>query len=124
MNKIKFGIISSFLISILTYNLWGYIKLEYNISIFYTGIALSFLLYSYTISETLKYLHKKEEISIRYVIFSEIGLTACISNLIDELFFDPTKIEINEYITFLLGTVLIIIINLQFKNGNRRKRRY
>lgn len=118
--KISFSISSA--IVILTYSLWSFIKKKYGITIFYPGIAFGFVGYAYCICSLLKYIEEREYCKkLSSMIFvSKIILIATINNLLDEIFFDPTKLGINEYLAFV---ILIIITYFNGRNGTRRKKR-
>lgn len=52
-----------------------------------------------------------------YIVWVEAAYMAAYSNLLDELFFDPTAISWNEYIAFLLITIFAVY------NGRKRNQR-
>lgn len=92
----KTVLIISFLISIVTYTFWWPIKEYYGVPIFYVGTALSFVGYTFVLWRKWKN------------VWTEIVLAATTNSLIDELFFNPTELEINEYLLFLLVVILIL----------------
>lgn len=84
----------SLLISILTYNLWHYLPEN---SFFIGNAMFIFLLCLYI------YLKEKQY----FITFVFVGLA--FSNLLDELFFDPKKLEVNEIIVALLIPIIWFI---------------
>lgn len=94
MNKVI--IATTLVISILTYSFWSFFKEAYGVKIFYSGNALTLLMMSWVISR------------LDRGFFSSLLLVCCINNLIDELFFDPTKLQINEYIGFIITTIILV----------------
>tara|TARA_R110000850_G_scaffold31169_1_gene86037 strand:- start:192 stop:503 length:312 start_codon:yes stop_codon:yes gene_type:complete len=48
----------------------------------------------------------------RYRLVALVMHITAINNLLDELFFDPVKIDYNEYLTFII-TVIVIYYNRQ-----------
>ena len=78
-------------ISILTYNLWHYLPKES----FYIGNALFIFL-------ICLYVYLKE--SSYFITF--VLVTLSFSNLLDELLFDPTKLQKNEIIISLLIPII------------------
>ncbi|QQV91521.1 hypothetical protein M1M25_gp084 [Tenacibaculum phage Gundel_1] len=93
--KLESKIICVFLLiwSVLVYQFWGLLLEKYSIKIFYPGIALMMLGFVFVIWSESK------NKSFKY--FMELFLLLSFSNLIDEIFFDPTKLEINELIIAL-----------------------
>ena len=79
------------IVSIITYSLWPQIKEQFGIGIFYTGNALFILL-------ICSYLFSKNRSSLVCFLLFFVA----INNLIDELFFDPTKPQFNEIILLIL----------------------
>lgn len=77
-------------------------------STFFKFIAISFICYLLTIFFLVKEFIK----SNWWVIFIFIVIQIACNALLDELFFDPTEIEVNEYI----GTVAMIIITFYSRN--------
>lgn len=78
-------------------------------STFYKLIAISFICYLFTIFLLVKEFIK----NTWWILFIFIVLQIACNSLLDELFFDPTKIELNEYI----GT--IVLIGLTFYSRNK-----
>lgn len=91
-------------ISIVTYLFWDIIKIKTGISIFWIGNASSVFIMALII-----FLNNKK-------LFSSFFLL-CITfnNLLDELFFEPTKIGLNE----IVFAILIIIIYYARKISTR-----
>lgn len=90
------------IVSILTYTFWHYLPKGF----FYVGNAfficiISFCLFRYT---------KNSFVSLVIFLLS-------INNLIDELFFDNTKISLNEYLT----AFIIIVISLKIFFYDRKR---
>ena len=116
-NLPKITLIATFIIAFITYSFWEIVKEKTGVSIFYGGISLCFVGYTYTIYLLFQRLadnNKKltNAISIAYVVY-----LAAFNSLIDELLFDPTKLQLNEYIGF------VIIIILTYYNGKQYDRR-
>lgn len=90
------------LVSIATYNLWHYLPK----GSFYIGNALFIFLLS------LDIFMKERDSFVKFVL---ISLT--LSNLLDEIMFDNTKMEINELITVF---IIIIIGLIRIRHDRRR----
>ncbi len=73
---------------------------------YYTGQALSYVLFLFG------------SIHERWNPMFELCLSLALSNLIDELFFDPTHLGINELIFAVITPIYII-----YKNGRRDRYR-
>lgn len=80
----------SFLLAIASSTLWMPIKEQFGLSIYYIGTALA--VFGYSVVLWRKYKNT----------WTELILAGTTNVLVDELFFDPTKFEINEYILFTL----------------------
>jgi len=91
-------LIISFVVSLVTYTFWCPIKEYTGVPIFYVGTAAAFVGYTFVLWRKFKN------------VWTEIILAATSNALVDELFFDPTKLSLNEYIMFVV-IVLIIIYN-------------
>mgnify|MGYP003630672548 CR=1 FL=1 len=91
-------------VSLITYLFWSYLPK----GSFYIGNAIFILL-------LCVYLFLNDRGSV--IKFTLISLS--INNLLDEMFFDNTKLELNEILT-----VLTIFIFALIKNKNVRKRPY
>lgn len=98
-------IIVAILLSVVTFLLWDYIYEFFKIDIYYLGSALFIFVISLIIFLTYSRL-----------FISFLLLCLSINNLLDELFFDPKKIQINEFFV-LLSTPLVwyLIIRLCHK---------
>jgi hypothetical protein len=70
-------------ISIITYSFWGLFPKGWNV--FYIGNALFVFLLSFYI-----FIQNKES----FITFVMFGF--CLNNLLDELFFDPLNLQLNE----------------------------
>ena len=77
-------------------------------SAFYHLISFAFLFYTLN----LYILSKGSDSLVAFVIFSTV-----LNSTVDEMFFDPTTVDINEYIGFLM----IIAITVMFKGRWLRK---
>lgn len=86
------------ILSILTYSLWNYIPIDY---FFYYGNSIFICLLCIYIFFTDK------QSNIKFILFA-----LSVNNLLDELFFDNTKFELNEILFFLA-----IIVLTRFRNG-------
>lgn len=100
------------IISVITYQCWNYLLVQYGIKVFYIGIAL--LLQGFT------YVIWRESKDVRFKYFMEFFALLCFNNVIDEAFFNPTKIEANEIIIscILLIRFILIIWKLAKNNSN------
>jgi hypothetical protein len=101
----KVCLTAAILASLAGYNLWPYAWHGF----FYQCNALMISLLFYLVKDFGKhdlYLHK----------VATIGFWFAISNLCDELFFDPTKLQWNEYVFALI----IIVLTLKKSKGNAR----
>lgn len=78
---------------------------------FYHGLAVSLLGFAWCFYRQVK-VSKCDGL---------IFLLLCLSNLADELFFDPTAIEMNEYL--MAGLMVISVITIQFKSNARQRRK-
>ena len=93
------------IISIITYMFWGFLPQ----GSFYIGNALF-------ISLLCTYLYFRNMSSnIKFILFS-----LSLNNLFDELFFDNTKLGINELLT-AVGILIILVIRIR---NDRKKSRF
>lgn len=101
----KYLVLIAFAVWMLSYNLWWVFD---NYAIYDLGVAITIFLLILSI-------HLSAE--GKYRLFS-LGFT-CIagSNVIDELFFDPTIIDINEYISAFI--IMFSVIWIYLRNANR-----
>jgi hypothetical protein len=97
-------LIISFMVSVFTYTFWSPIKEWTGVPIFYVGTALSVVGYTFVLWR--KYRN----------IVTEIILAGTTNALLDELFFDPTAFQINEYIMFCF--IIVIILYNARKRGS------
>ena len=89
----------AFIISVLTYYLWCFLPK----GTYYIGNAIFIFL-------IILYIYlKNRKSTICFVLFF-----ASLNNLLDELFFEPQKIGLNEYL------ILIVVIFLFIKNARKR----
>lgn len=95
-------ILSALVISVIGYNFWPFAwhGFFYHCNALFIVIVF-YLLQSLKIEE--KYFNK----------IATIGFWFSINNLLDEIFFDPTKFGINEYIF----AIIVIIITFKKKNN-------
>lgn len=100
----KILLIVAFSCGIIAYNLRFWLWED----AFYHFIALEFVL--------LYFLIWNEVESRIWSVVARTMALVCLDSLIDELFFDPTRISLNEYI----GFVLIIIITIFYEKYRRR----
>ena len=107
----------TFVAAILSYSFWSHIKEWFDIQIFYPTVALCFLGYTYVIYEFVKEGYKVDKKLSSMLLWSEVILMTNISSVLDELFFDPTKLGVNEYIGFFL-----IILTALYNERKRQKR--
>ena len=129
---IRAGIILglSLAIGILTYSFWSDFSriIIYNndgevvkeFKTFYVGTSLSFVGYTWTIKLLFSYIFKRvsTKLILAFLIIAECALVACLNGLADEMFFDPTRISWNEYLTYFGLTIYTIIIYI------KRNRKY
>lgn len=100
------------IISVITYQFWSILNDLYGIKIFYIGIALVFQGFTFVIWREAK--------DKMFKYFMEFFTLLCFNNLIDEAFFNPTKLEINEIIiSIILLTRFILIIWKLAKNNSK-----
>ena len=89
------------LLSIITYSFWN----EFPKGFFYIGNAM-------IITLLCAYLFLTDKKSnVKFILFS-----LSLNNLLDELFFDNTKLELNELLTTL---AIIIILIIRIKNDRK-----
>ncbi len=88
--KLKSCILTfSILFWVIAYNVWQYTTPD----IYYIGTAQLVLVCSWLIHVSATGIHK---------VVSRVFLFLALNNLLDELFFDPTKFDINEFVMFAL----------------------
>lgn len=116
----------TFVLSIINHSFWSFIKEAWDIRIFHPTNALTFVGYLYIIYEFTKRACNVDDRFHSLLLWAEIALGAAVSNLLDEMFFDPTKLGINEYISFALIIAYTIYNDKRRKNSVRRdaQRRY
>ena len=111
IGKSKILLTSTFLLAVLTYSFWGYVKQLTGYSIFYYGTCLSFIGYTLVIKLLAIELSKYKKGLNRFIIVASVVNMVAINSFVDELFYDPTKLEVNEYIGIFLCIVLAIYEN-------------
>ncbi len=97
--KLLYILILTFVLNSLNGLLWSYIKELTGFSPYYVIQALSFVGYTYVIYSLVNGYSR---------IISKSILLVTISNLVDELFFNPTLFEYNEFMAF--GLILVFLI--------------
>lgn len=102
--------ISAIFIGIFTYLFWSNIKNAYGISIFYIGNALFIFLLC-----VLNYIFSRKD------VISFLLICLSFSNLLDEIFFDNTKISLNEIILALILPIIWFIIRKRDAGKNNNK---
>ena len=115
IDKFKISLLLGFITAFFTYSLWFKVKEWLGVQIFYQGIALAFVCYTYAIHVLLTRNTLIKNRRFWCLVSNVIYLTA-LNSLVDELLFDPTKFSINEYV----GFILIILIAAY----NHEKQRY
>ena len=111
MTDKKFNIlILSFIVAFISYSFWSDVKAAFDVQIFYKGISLSFVGYSYVV-----YLFAKDYKRSYFVFWSRVIFLTTVNSFVDEIIFDPTKLQLNEYIGFAL-TIIIAYL----ENGNNK----
>ncbi len=103
---IKIILIATFIISVVTYSGWSYIKEYTGLKIFYPCTALMFVGYTYVIFLFAKKAYFNDRKNRFIVFFTRIIYLTTVNNLVDEIFFNPRAININEY----LGFALIVVV--------------
>ena len=107
-NRAELVLKITFVMSVINYSLWSYIEEWIGIKVFYYGNAASYVGYLYVIYEYTRILYKQNNKFSELITWSEIALASAVSNLADELFFDPTELSINEYVGFLLIIIMAV----------------
>lgn len=100
-DKPKNILIITFVIAVLTYSFWSAIKEKYNVQVFYIGTSLAFVGYTYVIWLLTNQLKRFDKRYFNFSLFAYVVYNTALNSLVDELFFDPTRLEINEYVGFL-----------------------
>lgn len=98
-------LLTALIVSIAGYNLWPFAWHDF----FYHCNAVFFVIIFYllkTIKVEEKYFNKA----------ATIGLWFSINNLIDEIFFDPTKFGVNEYVFAIMVVFLTLKKNSDGSN--------
>ena len=106
----------AFIVSLITYSFWGYIKELTGIRIFYLGVATFILLLSYQIRKDDK------KSFIRFLIYE-----LAFANLIKELILEPGKLKLGEALLIVIIPFIWYLKNdkynriLERDSNNRRK---
>ena len=87
----KFILWAAFVVAFITYTFWNVIRNAFNIPVFYLGNSFFVFLLSL-------YLLKENRTSL--VCFLIFGVA--FNNLLDEIFFDATQIQLNEILLLIL----------------------
>lgn len=107
----------TFVVSVLNFSFWSWIKDYTGLQTYYVGNAISYTGYTYVLYEYARAMYRKRKEFSSLLTWSEVILAASINNLLDELFFDPQKLSWNEYLAF------IIIIAIAVYNEKRRNKK-
>lgn len=102
-------IITMIAVSIAAYNLW----LFFPVNIFYRGMAITFLLSAVLI-------RSDSEPNTAYRYLCDLWMWLTVNNTIDEFFFDPKKVQWNEY---FFGIVIITHATYKIITNGKAKRR-
>lgn len=97
------------LIAVVGFNLWPF----FGKGFFYKALALHFI---FTYVTAYRLARQLTPVSVFCIKGMLVGVALAFSNLLDEAFFDPTKIQVNEYIT---GYVVLMVICLRSKVWNK-----
>ncbi len=101
----------SLVVSIFGYTFWSPIKEIYGIDgIYYYCVSFSVVCFTFVLCRKYR------------SIVTEAILSATTNNLVDELIFNPTKFQWNEYIIYG-ASLLIIIYNARKRKISQRKAR-
>ena len=122
IGKAKILLTSTFVLAVSTYSFWGYVKQLTGISVFYYGTCLSFVGYTLVIKLLFIELSKYQKGLNKIIIFASVVNMVCLNSLIDEVFYDPQKIGVNEYVGFFICIALAIYENrkrLKYARGNK-----
>ena len=106
----------TFVLSVLNFSFWGWIKDYTGLQTYYVGNAISYTGYTFVLWEYAKAMYRKRKEFSSLLTWSEVILAASVNNLLDELFFEPTKLSWNEY----AGFCIIILIAL-YNDAKRKK---
>ncbi len=122
IGKCKKILITTFTLALFTYSFWGVIKELTGFSLFYYGTCLSFVGYTLVIKLLLIELSKHQKGLVFLIVLASVINNATINSFVDEVFYDPTKIEFNEYIGFVICVFVAIYENrkrLRDARGNK-----
>lgn len=101
-DKIAFLLLSGFVCSIIGYSfhpmLWDYA--------FYHFVALSF---TFVFWSVWLFTRLNSRIFHKFQVVAFIMFLTAISNLVDEVFFDNSKIESNEYLAWSFNIVVVVL---------------
>lgn len=96
----KYLLYIAFIISLIVYSFWKYIKEVYNVQIFYIGVATYITILSYQI-----YKDNKNSF-IRFLLFE-----LAVANLIKELFLNPGELLLQEALLIVIVPVIWYLRN-------------
>lgn len=108
-----------FVMSVLNFSFWSYIKDWTGVGVWYCGNALAYVGYIYVIYEFSRIFYKTNKKYSDLLTWAEVAIGAAISNLADELFFNPTELGVNEYIGFALVILIAAYNDFKRKKQNR-----
>lgn len=107
--SLKILALVAFIIGLCAYNLWPLLGSK----VFYTLIAVEFCVLYFIIWQTVT--GKYWRLTMQAIFIT------CLSSLIDEIFFDPSKIGINEYVGFVV--IVLTTFLVYGKSGKREFKR-
>ncbi len=110
-------------LAVVNYSFWKWIKDYFEISVFHPTQALCFVGYVYVIYEYTRLAYRQNKKLSGLLAWAEVALAATVSSLVDEIFFDPTKLGINEYVAFLIIILIAIYNDFKRKRQARNSRR-
>lgn len=99
-------------LSILIYQCWKFLLDNYDIQIYYPGIALLIFGFVFVI-------WRESKPKSWFRVFMELFLELSINNVVDEALFDPKKLGINETV-FAVFILIRFIFNLWVLKKNKR----
>lgn len=122
IGKCKILLPSTFALAVFTYSFWGYFKQLTGVGIFYYGTCLAFIGYTLVIKLLVIELSKHKKGLNRFIIVASVINMVAVNSFVDELFYDPTKLGVNEYVGFFICIVLAIYENRKrLKNDRANK---
>ena len=100
MKKIDILILLTIVMSLITYNLWHVIRIA---TLFQKSESVFILMATVCIVEAIKssiYKHSRTTLFLSYLLFS-----FALNNVLDNLFFNPFIIQLNEYIFAIIALI-------------------